>query len=171
MELLADLDIVMARTDYTLSLCLSFISPLPDVSDSYMNVYLRQKNFPYKRLTNSAKVSASCSSVSLKTLNTLLFFNIRDYAQAVFDFTDYASQTSGFKVTKMQLIARDMEIPQKPKDKVNEVIVDSLVNIVEGWATKYTSVNIGFGIVIAILIVVIIACLFVLNLSYRKMKA
>ena len=49
--------------------------------------------------------------------------------------------------------------------------MDSIISIIEGWATKYTSVNIGFGIVIAILIVAIIACLFILNLSYRKMKS
>ena len=112
----------------------------------------------------------------MKTINSLLFFNIRDYAHLVFDFSDYAQQakeSGGFKIEmrKLKLLATEIEIPQKPQDKVTEVVKESVINVLEGWGTKYKSANTGFGIVIAILIVAIIACFFVFRLNSRKMHA
>jgi hypothetical protein len=88
---------------------------------------MRQKRYPYKKLTTAAKVSAGpCTSVILKTMNSLLFFNIRDYAHLVFDFTGYASQaqdSSGFKaeLSGLKLLRREMDVPKKPEDNVIKV--------------------------------------------------
>jgi hypothetical protein len=54
-----------------------------------------------------------------------------------------------------------MEIPKKPADRIKQVTKEKWITVLEGWATKYTSANIGFGIVIAILIVVMLASCFI----------
>jgi hypothetical protein len=55
-----------------------------------------------------------------------LFFDIRDYAHLVFDFTGYTSQaqdSSGFKaeLTGLKLLRREMDVPKKPEDNVIKV--------------------------------------------------
>ena len=128
---------------------------------------MRQKRYPYKKLTTTAKVSAGgpCTTVTLSTINSLLFFDIRDYAHLVFDFTGYASQaqdSSGFKaeLTGLKLLRSELDVPKKPEDKVTKVQKVKWITLIEGWASKYTAANTGFGIVIAILLVAIIAVCF-----------
>jgi hypothetical protein len=64
-----------------------------------------------------------------------------------------------------------MEVPKKPEDKVVEIVKENWMSIVEGWATKYTAANTGFGIAIAILIIAILALCFLFQLNYRKIQA
>ena len=58
--------------------------------------------YPFKALTKKETilVSGACTTVALTTLDNVLFFNIKDYAQLVFDITDYKglSSPSGFRV-------------------------------------------------------------------------
>ncbi len=62
-----------------------------------------------------------------------------------------------------------MDLPKKPLDKIIEKPIDNWVSVVEGWASKYTAANTGFGIVIAILIIAILALCFLFQLNYRKL--
>jgi len=74
-------------------------------------------------------------------------------------------------MSRLMLVATEMNVPQRPQDKVTEVVKDSVINVIEGWAAKYKSANTGFGIALAVLIVAIIACFFVFKLNARKMQA
>jgi hypothetical protein len=174
-EVMAEIDVIMAKREYTLDFCLSVSTSLSEVPDRSINVFMRQKRYPFKKLTTAAQVSAAkpCSQVKLNTINSLLFFNIRDYANLVFDFTDYVnaeSDSNGFKVeiTGFKMESSEMDVPKKPEDKIVEKPVENWVSIIEGWASKYTAANIGFGIAIAILIIAILALCFLFQLNYRK---
>ena len=55
-----------------------------------------------------------------------MFFNIRDYAQVVFDYSEIANtigETNPFKVqlNGLNLVQREMEVPKKPMDKIIEI--------------------------------------------------
>ena len=138
---------------------------------------MRQKRYPYKRLTETAKVSAvkACATATLKTINSLLFFNIRDYAQAVFDYSEIANtigETNPFKVqlNGLNLVQREMEVPKKPMDKIIEITKEEQVSVVEGWGNKYKAANIGFGIAVGLLIVAILTLCLLFHMNYRKLK-
>ena len=71
--------------------------------------------------------------------------------------------SNGFKaeITGLKLVSREMEPPKKPEDKIIEIYTDNWISIIEGWASKYTAANTGFGIAIAILIIAILALCFI----------
>lgn len=106
--LLNNLDLIQANSLYTLESCISFTDPIMDEvtgqpRSEQVSVYLRQKRYPFKALTKKETIIGlglqTCNSVTLSTLDNLLFLNIKDYAQLVFDFTDYRGQyASGFRV-------------------------------------------------------------------------
>jgi hypothetical protein len=156
-------------------------SPTEDGStpiDEKVTVYLRQKRYPFKALSKKETilVSGSCTTVSLSTLDNVLFLNIKDYAQLVFDVTDYKglSSQSGFRVS-----LQNMKLTSKPKPtpvigdnvqiKYNDVTTISYVE--EGWAGKKTAVNAGFAIVVVILIICIVVFIYMFLTNFKRIKA
>jgi len=78
-------------------------------------MYLRQKKYPYKALTKKETIYGlgiqTCNKLSLSTLDNLLFLNIKDYAQLVFDFTEYKGQSS----SNFRVLLENMKLTSKPK--------------------------------------------------------
>lgn len=78
-------------------------------------MYLRQKKYPYKALTKKETIYSlgiqTCKKLSLSTLDNLLFLNIKDYAQLVFDFTEYKGQSN----SNFRILLENMKLTSKPK--------------------------------------------------------
>ena len=93
---MTDLTIIEAYSTYTLNICLTYSMPAsdsPSTDPIPVNVYLRQKQYPYKQLTDVQALTGvasvtggdGCQSVTLLTADTTLLMNIENYASIVFD--------------------------------------------------------------------------------------
>lgn len=124
-----------------------------------------------------------CSQLTLSTLESALLMDLSNYAQLVIDFTTDTStmqQPNGFQVTLSQILLTATRNPQPPAPNTNNSTnsqpgplfnyVQRIVNVIQGWASKYTSANIGFGIVVAIVFVAAVAGSILFVLSYRSLK-
>lgn len=104
-----------------------------------------------------------CGIMELRTIDAILSLDLKDYASLVFDFAPDQSSPlysiSGglhLSLTSLKLIGTEKEPQQKPNPIIKETIIQKLRSIIEGWSDKVTSANIGFGIVIALILVSII---------------
>jgi hypothetical protein len=97
-ELITNMDVIQAKSTYNMEACFILDNSLP-TNSHFVNIFLRQKYYPFKKLSDSFKVtvptsSPGCFGFALQTNDKVLFLNIRDYATLVFDFTDYRAQVT-----------------------------------------------------------------------------
>lgn len=164
-ELVTSLAIVQAFTSYSLSVCLTYTAAQGDTTNVIpVNAFIRQKAYPYKALTEAQAltgVAAStgdegCQSVTLDTDDLVLLMDLQNYAELVFDLVPTESDLENGAYTVELLNLQLMATPKVPRN---------VTKTFGGWGDKYSAANIGFGIVIALLIVAILAAavLFIIN--------
>lgn len=178
-EVVTDIDVIQAQSVYTLNAC--YQVKQPQTNENYpVNIFIRQRAYPYKKLTDvvSLMVSGSdlCHTLSLSTLDSVLLLDLRDYASLVFDVAPPSSDIfnlnggieisfSSVKLTRQQ---RSAQQPGKPQIITNKIV--QTVHNVEGWVDKLGAVNTGFGIVIAIILVVISGGCILFGINYSRIQ-
>lgn len=187
-ELMTEIEIVQANSVYKLSLCLTYSMPSGSSLNGLapVNVYLRQRSYPYKKLTTveTLSVAASstgqsgCQSVAMKTLDKALVTDLKNYAMLVFDLAPkgkislLANQSveggievlfKGLSLTNTKkLPAIEYPTTYKSRDVERQVPVE------KGWVDKVNSANVGFGIIIGILCVTILSAVLLLCINYSR---
>lgn len=186
-QLLSDIDLIIANSFYSFESCIAFTDPIINLNTGVANqeqvqVYLRQKKYPFKPLTNKETITGliaqPCKIINLSTLDNLLFLDIKDYAQLVIDFTNYKQESnSAFKVSlsKVKLTSKAKPATQAnlsnttPTTQYNDTF--QIEYITEGWASKYTSANVGFAIVVSILIIGFVVIFYLFMTNFKRIKA
>ena len=104
-----------------------------------------------------------CQSVTLATDDRALLMDLQNYAELVFVLSDSENVFSEIELLNVQLMATPKVPRQTPPIVYNTVT--EVTKTFGGWGDKYRAANIGFGIVVALLIVAILAAavLFIIN--------
>lgn len=99
--------------------------------------------------------------------------DLRDYAHLVIDLASDQPIDGPFslELSQVKLVSgRKMPGVQK-QPEIKENVITRVKDVIEGWATKYGSANIGFGIVVGLaLFTAILGCL-MFTLNYFKVKS
>ena len=180
-EIVTDIDIIQAQSVYTLNACYQIKQPL--TNDKFpVNIFLRQRAYPYKKLSDVVTVQIStdelCQTLSMQTQDSVLLMDLRDYASVVFDIAPPQSSSdifnlnggveimfSSVRLNRQQRPAQQPGTPQKITNKIVQT-----VHTVEGWEDKLSAANAGFGIVIAIILVIILAGCVLFAINYSRLQ-
>ncbi len=110
--------------------------------------------------------------MTFNTIDSVLLLDLKDYASLVFDVApDEKSalyQVIGgvqVSISQVKLTGAEKKAPQKPEPIRQENIIQQLRLVMEGWSEKLTAANIGFGIVVALILVSLFAGCLLLGIN------
>ena len=142
--IMTPLDIVYMNSQYNLTVCYKFTQENGTFEIYPVNVFMRQKNYPFTKLTNETMIEVGsgneqCQTFSLVTNSTLLTMDLTNFAVLVFDLAPDMSIFNGSATTPITLFLSKMELETNRLPAANltrpttKNIIKSIKQVAEGW--------------------------------------